>query len=101
MDIKVKLEAHDYSERTPTRQQIINLLGEMSDFLNSLAGTLLATSEYHIAKQEGDPRLNPAAQLLNAAGSLKNAQDAFNGATTSGIATPRPQPQPQLVPRPQ
>jgi hypothetical protein len=99
MEINVKLEAHDYSDRTPTRQQIINLLGEVSDFFNNLAGSLMATGEYHIARQEGDPRNNPVAQLLNASGALKNAQDAFNGATTSGIVTPRPQP--QMVPRPQ
>lgn len=98
MDLKLKLDAQDWTDRTPTKTQLINLLGDLSDFVNNLGGALLATGEYHIAKQDGPPQANPVAQLLNAAGALKNAQDVFNGTSSSGLVVPQagrgPQPMP-------
>lgn len=88
MDITLKLEAQNWSERTPTKTQLENHMGDLSSYLNKLAGALLATGEFTIADQ-------PIATVLNAAGALKAAKEQFAGATTTGIVAPRP----QMVPR--
>jgi hypothetical protein len=88
MDITLKLEAQNWSDRTPTKTQLENHMGELSSYLNKLAGALLATGEFTIADQ-------PIATVLNAAGALKAAKEQFAGATTTGIVAPRP----QMVPR--
>lgn len=97
MELKLKLDAQDWTDRTPTKTQIVNLLHDLSDFVNNLGGVLLATGEFHIARQDGPPQNNPIAALLNAAGALKNAEDVFNGTSTSGIVPARAVP--QMVPR--
>lgn len=90
MELKIKFDAQDWSERTPTKSQLTNMLGDLSTFLNNLGGALLATGEFHIAEQEGPPQANPVASLLNMAGAAKQAQALFGGNSTSGIAIPQP-----------
>jgi hypothetical protein len=92
MEIDLRLGAQNWSDRTPTKTQLENHMGDLSSYLNKLAGALLATGEFTIADQ-------PIATVLNAAAALKAAKEQFAGATTSGIVTPRPQP--QMVPRSQ
>lgn len=87
MELKIKFEAQDWSDRTPTKSQLENMLGDLSVFLNALGGSLLASGDFHIA--DNGPG-NPVAALLNAAGAVKNAQTLFAGNSTSGLAVPQP-----------
>lgn len=84
MELSIKLEAVDFSDRTPTKTQLENLCGDLSNFINKLAGSVLATGEFAITDQS-------IATLLNAAGALKAAKEQF-GANASGLAIPRAQP---------
>ena len=82
MDLKIKLEAMDFSDRTPTKTQIENSAGSMGDFLQKMTGSLLATGE-HTSK---DPFMQ---HLFNAASALYAVKDTL-GQNTSNIAVPRP-----------
>lgn len=91
MDISLKLEAQDWSERTPTKTQMENSLNDLSIYLQRLGGALLATGEYTITEGEQN---NPIAALLQTAGQAHRAKLMFAGTSTSGIAVPSPGPVP-------
>lgn len=91
MDMKLKLEAQDWSERTPTKTQLENHLGDLSIYLQKIAGALLATGEFTITEGEQN---NPIAALLQTAGQAHRAKLLFAGTSTSGIAIPQPGPVP-------
>lgn len=81
MELDIKLQAFDFSDRTPTKTQIENMCNDMSVFLQKLSGSLMATGEFSIKEQF-------LQHLFNATGGLLAAKDAL-GANTSGIAQPR------------
>jgi hypothetical protein len=91
MEIKLKLEAQDWSERTPTKSQLENHLKDISSYLQAVAGALLATREFTITEGEQN---NPVAALLQTAGQAYRASALFGGVHQSGIAVPQPGPVP-------
>lgn len=91
MDIKLKLEGQDWSERTPTKSQLENHLKDLSAYLQGLAGALLATREFTITEGEQN---NPVAALLQTACSAYRSAMLFAGSSTSGITVPQPGPTP-------
>lgn len=81
MELDIKLQAFDFSDRTPTKTQIENMCNDQATFLQKVCGSVLATGEFSIK----EPFLQ---HLFNATGGLLAAKDAL-GANTSGIAVPR------------
>jgi hypothetical protein len=81
LDLKIKLDAIDYSDRTPTKTQIENMCNDMAEFLQKVGGSLLATGEFTIK----EPFMQ---HLFNGASALSAAKEAL-GQNTSGIAVPR------------
>lgn len=80
MELNIKLEALDFSDRTPTKPQIERMSRDMADFLQKVAGSIMATGEFSIKDQ--------GVQLIfNAAGALLQAADSM-GANTDRIAKP-------------
>ena len=47
MDITLKLEAQNWSDRTPTKTQLENHMGDLSSYLNKLAGALAGDWRVH------------------------------------------------------
>lgn len=86
MDLHIKLEAIDYSDRTPTKTQIENACEDISKFLQKMGGSLLATGEFTIKEQFMQ-------HLFNGASALSAAKEAL-GQNTSGLAVARAVPGP-------
>lgn len=87
MDLHIKLDAIDFSDRTPTKTQIENTCERVSEFLQKMGGSLLATGEFTVK----EPFMQ---HLFNGAGALATAKDLLNP-NTSNIAVPRAVPMPQ------
>jgi hypothetical protein len=86
LELKIKLEALDYSDRTPTKTQIENMCGDIAEFIQKVGGSLLATGEFTIK----EPFMQ---HFLNGASGLTAAKELL-GQNTSGIAVPRTGPVP-------
>jgi hypothetical protein len=81
LDLKIKLDAIDYSDRTPTKTQIENMCGDIAEFLQKLGGSLLATGEFTVK----EPFMQ---HIFNGAGAMAAAKEMI-GQNMSGIAVPR------------
>jgi hypothetical protein len=82
----LKLEEISFSDRTPTKSQIVNALRSMQAFLSRSISAMILAEEFTY----GDPAV---AQALGAVVQVKAAADAFeNGPNTAGLATPAPRP---------
>lgn len=89
MELQIKLDALDFSDRTPTKTQIENTCSYISEFLQRMGGSLLATGEFTIK----EPFMQ---HLFNGASALAAAKESL-GQNTSNLAVPRvggPQPVP-------
>ena len=84
MTFSIKLETADWSERTPTKGQLANHMSDLSNYLNKLAGSLLAMGEFTVSDQ-------PMTAVLNAAGALRAASEGFGGRSGAGLIESRPQ----------